>query len=81
MINPLSVIAILTGVASSKYVSFESENFFMGHIARHGLSFGTREEYQFRLNLYMETDKKIKEINFSNNTFTVGHNKFSTWTE
>lgn len=32
--------------------------------------------------MYAETDRKINEINANpNNTFTVGHNKFSTWTD
>jgi hypothetical protein len=44
------------------------------------LSFGTREEYEFRLSLFNEKDAEYKIINAdANNTFTVGHNQFSTW--
>jgi len=53
----------------------------MGHVAEFGLSYGTKEEFNFRLAQYGENDKKIKEINANgSNTFLVGHNQFSTWT-
>ena len=55
---------------------------FMEHISYYGHSYGTSEEYKFRLNIFANNDKLIKEINSNpENTFTVGHNKFSTWTD
>jgi len=58
------------------------EQRFMEHMAAHGLSFGTQEEYKYRFNLFAAKDAEIKEINADvNNTFTVGHNQFSTWTK
>jgi C1A family cysteine protease len=54
---------------------------FMEHIELHGLSYGTREEYDFRLNLFAEAESRIEEHNTKNGPLTMGHNKFSTWTE
>ena len=58
------------------------ERSFMEHMSAYGLSFGTPEEYKFRLGVYAERDAEYKKINADpKNTFTVGHNKFSTWTK
>ena len=54
----------------------------MGHVAEYGLSYGTEAEFDFRFNLYAQKEVALAEINADpNNTFTVGHNKFSTWTD
>ena len=55
---------------------------FMDHIAEHGLSYGTQEEYLFRQNIFMTKDAENQVINADpENTFTVGHNFMSTWTD
>jgi len=55
---------------------------FNEHISMHGLSFGTVEEYEFRLAQYAQYDEEINMINAQpENTYTLGHNKFSTWTK
>ena len=55
---------------------------FIEHVAMYGLSYGTKEEYTFRLQEFAKKDAEIKEINADEtNTFTVGHNMFSTWTD
>lgn len=55
---------------------------FNEHAASHGLSFGTKEEYEFRFELFQRTEAEIRRINAEpGNSFTVGHNKFSTWTD
>jgi len=54
---------------------------FLQHIAEHGLQFATTEEFEFRQARFMEADADYKLINQDkNNTFTVGHNFMSTWT-
>jgi len=53
---------------------------FVTHMNEQGLSYGTKEEFNFRLDLFAQMDKEIKEINASQNSFTVGHNFLSTWT-
>jgi len=63
-------------------VSSVVEQSFIQHLASHGISYGTAEEYKFRLDIFQEKDAEYKKINANPaNTFTVGHNKFSTWTK
>ena len=58
------------------------EQSFVQHIADHGLSYGTVEEYNFRLGLFNAIDAEINEINADpENTFVVGHNFLSTMTK
>jgi len=54
---------------------------FHGHMEAEGLSYGTRDEYEFRFEIYRKTDEWINETNMQNNSWTVGHNMFSTMTE
>jgi len=53
---------------------------FVNHMNEHGLSYGTKEEFVFRMDLFAKMDKEIKEINASQSDFTVGHNFLSTYT-
>jgi len=63
-------------------VSSQVEQTFIEHISNYGISYGTAEEYKFRLALFAEKDAEIEKINSEpENTFTVGHNMFSTWTD
>lgn len=58
------------------------EQSFIEHIAAEGLSYGTSEEYKFRLALFAKKDAEINTMNANpEHTFTVGHNQFSTYTE
>jgi hypothetical protein len=67
---------------SDRFVTNEVEQTFIEHITSHGLSYGTVEEYKFRLGIFNKADQEIREINANpENTFTVGHNFLSTWTE
>lgn len=59
----------------------EIEQSFVEHVSRYGLNFGTKEEYNFRLNLFAQMDAEITKINAEEPNFTVGHNYMSTWTE
>ncbi len=61
-------------------VSEEVQQNFMEHVNTFGLNFGTQQEYEFRMNLYVKKDVEIKEINASQDSFVLGHNKFSTYT-
>lgn len=36
---------------------------FMNHINSYGISYGTREELEFRFQIYLEKDMAIKRIN------------------
>jgi cathepsin L len=59
----------------------EMDNKFMRHCAKYNLSWESIEEYSFRRNLFAATDAFIAEHNAGDFTYTVGHNKLSTWTE
>ena len=68
-------------VCENQTASSAVEQAFVQHIADHGLSYGTVEEYNFRLGLFNAVDAEINEINANpENTFTVGHNFLSTMT-
>jgi hypothetical protein len=55
---------------------------FMEHVANYGVSYGTQEEYDFRMALFAKRDAEYNKINEDpENTFTVGHNMFSTLTD
>ena len=47
-----------------KQLSFLEQN-FVQHIQQFGLRFGTKEEYEFRFNLYQQKEAEINEINAS----------------
>merc|ERR1712166_286362 len=54
---------------------------FLEHIANHGISYGTQEEYVFRQAIFDADTVEFAKINAdATNTFTVGHNFMSTWT-
>jgi hypothetical protein len=46
-----------------------------------GLTFDTKEEYDFRRELFIKKDAEIKASNEKNGSFKLAHNKFSTWTK
>lgn len=67
---------------NTSVVSSHVEQNFIEHIAAHGISYGTSEEYKFRLAIFAQKDAEYEKINADpSNTFTVGHNHFSTWTD
>lgn len=47
---------------------------FADHLSNFGISYGTKEEYNFRLGVFSENDAAIRKINLENNTFFVDHN-------
>ena len=62
-------------------VSKELHQRFQEHINAEGLSYGTNEEYQFRLELFKKKDAEINYWNQVQDSFTLGHNMFSTMTD
>lgn len=58
------------------------EQKFMGYITQHGKSYGTVEEYKFRLEQFTRNHAIVEEHNSNaNETFKLGYNKMSDWTE
>ena len=67
---------------NSTAIESHVEQAFIEHLAYFGISYGTQEEYTFRLALFNEKDAEYNMINAdATNTFTVGHNHMSTWTK
>ena len=64
------------GVASASQLSSK----FMEFITRHGKSYGTVEEFEYRKALFAITEDAIQAINSNEaHTWVAGHNKFSDW--
>ena len=54
---------------------------YMEFVAYHGKSYLTAEEFAVRAALYFQTDDLINAHNATESSFTLGHNKFSDYTE
>jgi hypothetical protein len=54
----------------------------VNHLAKFGHSYGTKEEYEYRRQIFFESDKEIKRVNSDPDmTWTAAHNIFSTMNE
>jgi len=70
--------------ASSLFLServTEEEMMYMQYVTEWGKSYGTKAEFEFRLEQFKQTHAKMAEHNAQNGGSTVGHNMFSDWTE
>ena len=54
---------------------------YMNYATTYGKSYLTTEEFEVRKALYIQTDAIINEHNATDSKFTLGHNKFSDWTD
>jgi len=72
-------LAALLGAASA--TEMEVENSYLAYVAEHGKSYGTEEEYKFRLNLYSQRVAFVREhnANVQGNDATVGINHMADW--
>ena len=67
-------------IAAAKAVS-DVETAFLSFLSEHGKSYGTIEEYKFRLNEFTKKHEFIQKHNALEDNHTVGHNFMSDWTE
>ena len=59
-----------------------SQLLFTRHIAKHNLDITNIEDFAMRFNIWQEKDSIINIHNMDPTaTYTLGHNKFSTWTQ
>ena len=80
--NMICSMAAYTGIYQCETpVSVELQQSFMEHVTQFGLNYGTQEEYDFRMSLFVTKDAEINEVNASQDSFLLGHNQFSTYTE
>merc|ERR1719331_149202 len=54
---------------------------FAAHMVAEGLSYGTKEEYHFRMSIFKDKDAEIQQINNEQDSFRLTHNMFSTMTQ
>ena len=74
--------SVIGGYICTEELNYGIEPRFQEHISKFGLSYGTKEEYQFRMDIFAKNDAYIREQNLkSENTFVLDHNKFSTMTK
>mgnify|MGYP005704254371 CR=1 FL=1 len=73
--------AALLGAASA--IEMEIENSYLAYVAEHGKSYGTEEEFKFRMNLYSQRVAFVREhnANVQGNEATVGINHMADWTD
>jgi hypothetical protein len=74
-------VAALLGAASA--ADLEIENSYLAYVAEHGKSYGTEEEFKFRMNLYSQRVEKVREhnANVTGNDATMGINHMADWTD
>merc|ERR1712166_31202 len=70
--------ATLFAVAVS---AVHTETEFMTHLAEYGRQMGTVAEFNYRKGLFDLKEAAIKEHNSVPRNYTLGHNKFSDWSE
>jgi len=77
-------VACLIGAASATILNqsdLVAERAWFNHVDDNGLSYGTKEEYEFRMNLFMQTYEEVEAFNADpTNTHKLTTNFMSTWT-
>lgn len=62
----------------------EGDFAFATHLAKFGKTYLSVEDYAIRKGIFLKVDAFVREHNQAyadgTETFTVGHNQFSTWT-
>jgi len=72
-------IAAVAGLAAATPMT-DMEYRFINYVAQQGKSYGTQEEYAFRLEQFARVEAAIQESNATESNFRLGHNKFSDYT-
>ena len=67
--------------SSTNLVSLEDQNtIFSNYVAKFGKRYGTKEEFQFRMEQYFKNLQEAKASMDENSTFTIGENHLTDWT-
>lgn len=72
--------ATIFGLGGHHEARHELHEKFHAHMETEGLSFGTRDEYNFRFAIFKEKEAEIQQWNNAQDSFRLGHNMFSTMT-
>ena len=83
VVATVALIAVNSDMSSTNLHQMEinQDNVdFANYLAKHGKSYGTHEEYQYRFNQYKQNVAKINIENQKNgNTFVLAPNKFADY--
>ena len=52
---------------------------YVQHIEEYGIEYATTEEHEYRYQIFSQKHTEIENHNSGSHSFTLGHNKFSTW--
>ena len=70
------------GYICTEEMNYGIEPRFQEHISKWGLSYGTKEEYNFRMEIFAKNDEYIRQRNLDPElTYVLTHNQFSTMTK
>jgi C1A family cysteine protease len=77
----VSLALLAPTVATSPREAYEAQ--FYEHMEKYDLSFENGDEFVKRLDIFIETDRRIEAHNSGSHTYTLGHNEYShlTWEE
>jgi KDEL-tailed cysteine endopeptidase len=77
MLKTFSALAILGVASANEAYTFK----YMQYLSKHNKSYGSLEEFNMRLQNFIEIDQFVEEWNSNTeNKSTVGHNFLSDWT-
>ena len=71
----------LACIAASVSAMSEIEGAFLGYITQFGKSYSNMAEYEMRLREFAVKHAVIAQHNATEESFKLGHNKFSDWTD
>eukprot|EP00350_Pseudokeronopsis_sp_OXSARD2_P007822 CAMPEP_0170540138 /NCGR_PEP_ID=MMETSP0211-20121228/157_1 /TAXON_ID=311385 /ORGANISM="Pseudokeronopsis sp., Strain OXSARD2" /LENGTH=323 /DNA_ID=CAMNT_0010842427 /DNA_START=24 /DNA_END=995 /DNA_ORIENTATION=- len=78
----MRTLLIVAALALANATAFtEAEREFIEFMVKHKRSYGTKEEYNFRLDIFKQKYDEIKKHNQENTSFTMGVNMFSDMTD
>jgi hypothetical protein len=73
-------LAALAGLAAATPMT-SMDYKFINYVAEHGKSYGTHEEYMFRMEQFAIKEAEIASHNATVSSYRLAHNKFSDYTE
>jgi C1A family cysteine protease len=80
-----ATFALSSGPSSGNFLmsnEMTTEDYaFIQFVSDYRRSYGTKEEFEFRKNIFVQKIQEHERINAENSKFTVGVNKFADWTE
>ena len=77
----LNKIMTVVGLQESSDMMAASEYKFMAYVSEHGKMYGTKAEFNYRQGLFTETLANIEAHNAKGESYEMGINHMSDWSE